>query len=455
MLCRNVLIYFAPELQRRALEMFAFSLREGGVLVLGKAETTGPAGGSFAPIDRRLRLYRRQGPRPVLPPARLPTTAEPVPVPGAPIPRSRPALERALRQAEADTEDARFTGARAEEVVRRLPVGVAIVNRGYDLEVINGVARELLGVHGLALGQDLIHLAQRIPSTTLRAGIDAVLNGEPSQTLETVVTTELATGETKHLGVSCHPDRTNEAGLVEAALVLVTDITPHVEAMHASDQAAATAEAELATLRETHETETAALRGTVERQAEASRQLLAANRELTDAVDRLREQGDELRQMAASAQVTAEEIETLNEELQSSNEELETLHEEAQATVEELNVANDELHARAAELEELAAAHAAEQARLSAVLESMGDAVLVVDAQGRVLRTNAAYDALVDDVAAPFVPADAHGIPLPAAAAPARRAARGEAFQLEFTADAADGARRWFEAAGRRPPRRP
>src|SRR5204862_20822 len=42
---RNVLIYFAPELQRRALQLFAYSLRDGGYLVLGKAETTSPLGG--------------------------------------------------------------------------------------------------------------------------------------------------------------------------------------------------------------------------------------------------------------------------------------------------------------------------------------------------------------------------------------------------------------------------
>ena len=35
LLCRNVLIYFTPPLQRVALETFAFSLRTDGQLVLG------------------------------------------------------------------------------------------------------------------------------------------------------------------------------------------------------------------------------------------------------------------------------------------------------------------------------------------------------------------------------------------------------------------------------------
>ena len=48
-LCRNVLIYFTPELQRRALQLFAYSLRQGGYLALGKAETVSPLPEFFSP----------------------------------------------------------------------------------------------------------------------------------------------------------------------------------------------------------------------------------------------------------------------------------------------------------------------------------------------------------------------------------------------------------------------
>ncbi len=41
-LCRNVLIYFAPELQDYVLHQFAFSLAPGGYLFLGKAEINSP-----------------------------------------------------------------------------------------------------------------------------------------------------------------------------------------------------------------------------------------------------------------------------------------------------------------------------------------------------------------------------------------------------------------------------
>ena len=48
LLCRNVLIYFTPALQRVALETFAYSLRPDGRLVLGPSETVSVLPGSYA-----------------------------------------------------------------------------------------------------------------------------------------------------------------------------------------------------------------------------------------------------------------------------------------------------------------------------------------------------------------------------------------------------------------------
>src|SRR5215212_6887260 len=73
---RNVLIYFSGELQRRALQLFAYSLRDGGVLVMGKAESPSLLADLFAPVDRHNKVYRRQGQRFLLPPT-LPTSPTP------------------------------------------------------------------------------------------------------------------------------------------------------------------------------------------------------------------------------------------------------------------------------------------------------------------------------------------------------------------------------------------
>ena len=57
--CRNLLIYFDAALQRRVLPLFHYSLRPGGLLVLGSSETVGPFNRLFEPVESKLRLYRR------------------------------------------------------------------------------------------------------------------------------------------------------------------------------------------------------------------------------------------------------------------------------------------------------------------------------------------------------------------------------------------------------------
>ena len=56
--CRNLLIYLAPEAQAKVIALFHFALREGGVLLLGSAETIGEPHGRFAVISKEARIFR-------------------------------------------------------------------------------------------------------------------------------------------------------------------------------------------------------------------------------------------------------------------------------------------------------------------------------------------------------------------------------------------------------------
>ena len=57
--CRNLMIYFDVALQRRLLPLFHYTLRPGGVMLLGSSETIGRFNRLFTPIDSKLRLYLR------------------------------------------------------------------------------------------------------------------------------------------------------------------------------------------------------------------------------------------------------------------------------------------------------------------------------------------------------------------------------------------------------------
>jgi two-component system, chemotaxis family, CheB/CheR fusion protein len=59
--CRNLLIYLLPEAQAKFISIIHFALREGGLLLVGDAETVGVADGRFAAISKPQRIYRRVG----------------------------------------------------------------------------------------------------------------------------------------------------------------------------------------------------------------------------------------------------------------------------------------------------------------------------------------------------------------------------------------------------------
>ena len=59
--CRNLLIYLLPEAQARVISIIHFALREGGLLLVGDAETVGVADGRFVAISKPQRIYRRVG----------------------------------------------------------------------------------------------------------------------------------------------------------------------------------------------------------------------------------------------------------------------------------------------------------------------------------------------------------------------------------------------------------
>jgi two-component system CheB/CheR fusion protein len=337
---RNVLIYFTPDLQKRALQLFAFSLREGGTLVLGKAESVSQLPEHFVAEEPRLKVYRRRGERVLIPPSR-----------GGPwLRRSTPASPpRAAASRSAVVEsgvdarparDARSTIAeKSEQILLRLPIGVVLVDRGYDIQLINGAARRALEIHGTAVDRDFVHLANVVPSQPLRSGIDEALGGTDSST-------ELRTEDTSGAGartlrVTFEGHRTEgRSGGPDSVLVLVEDLT---------NVAARISELELQG--NTAATEVNTLNRRADLLARTNAELLSANHELTLANAELRSANEELLVGSEEVQAATEEVETLNEELQATNEELETLNEELQATVEELNTTNDDLEARSVELE--------------------------------------------------------------------------------------------------------
>lgn len=440
-LCRNVLIYFTAEMQARALQLFAFSLRHEGYLVLGKSETSSPLAEFFQVAHPALKIYRRGGVPMLIPPARINAVRAGVRLQhtmrgrsGAPGAGARPSLP---------PNRSRVRTERWRDIFLHLPMGVVVVNAEYDIQFINAAARHVLGIHSVGIGEDLVHLAQTAPPRLIKEIVDACLADGAPVRRSGVEMADPAANEPRLIDLACHaypPDRDHAP---ELAILAMVDLT----------------EAGLARRQRTQETaqlrrERDELRGKLERVLAAHKEIERANDLLTKFNAELLSTNEDFLLDNEQVQAGREEVETLNEELQSTNEELETLNEELQATVEELNTANEDLQARSDELRELAAARAEQQRqaeqtreRLEVVLASMTSALLVVDGTGRTIIANQAYDSLFGS-AGGFVAQDLDGRPLPAQGLPHLRAARGESFRMEFIVPDDRGQRRWFEAIG-------
>ncbi len=58
--CRNLLIYFTAELQKKLLPLFHYTLNPGGILFLGSSETIGGFQDLFAAVDNKWKIFNRK-----------------------------------------------------------------------------------------------------------------------------------------------------------------------------------------------------------------------------------------------------------------------------------------------------------------------------------------------------------------------------------------------------------
>jgi two-component system CheB/CheR fusion protein len=331
--CRNVLIYFGPELQRSVLPMFHYCLNQPGYLVLGPSEGVSAFSNLFAPIAQSRHIFAKIGES--RPGAYLPVglrRAAPAAAPAEPAPRRRPALE-AQRQAD------------HLMVAQYAPPGVIVDDQ---LEVVQFRGRTgpfLEPPHGQPQA-NLLAMAREGLAVELGTLMEEARATGVAVRKEGVRVRQEGRVATLTLRVVPLPELQPGAG--GYYLVLFEDATPPAPGAVAMEP-------------DERDLETARLR-----------QELAGTRQyLQSLTAEQRETNDELG-------ATNEELTATNEELQSTNEELQSAKEELQATNEELSTLNDELRHRNQELDEVAT-------DLVNVLESVGIPLVIVDA-GRKIR---------------------------------------------------------------------
>lgn len=350
-LCRNVLIYFSPELQDYVLNQFAFSLSPDGYLFLGKAETVRPSQSYLELVNKQWKVYRCIGA--VLPSVRrqhMPTIVAPR-LEGRVINRPNNIMSTPQEQDVSLTTTEYGQLRRFNELLLRfLPIGVVVIDRNYHVLTANSAARRLLGLRDMITDQDFLHAVHGIPYSVTRTAIDAVFRERNAVTLSEVELEVVSGGNGRFLSLSMALMQL-EVNAPEFAAISVSDVTDQVQTRRQLEAA---------------QSEQGQLMNEL---GTTNKRLSYVNKELMDANEELQVANEELMLTHEELQASIEEFETTNEELQATNEELETNNEELQATNEELETTNDELRARTNELQEVASTLDSERVRLAEIVE--------------------------------------------------------------------------------------
>jgi two-component system CheB/CheR fusion protein len=346
--CRNVLIYLGPVLQKKLMNVFHYAIRPDGFLMLGSAETAGPHSDLFTTADKKFRLYTKKA---AVARADLGFQHPPDPRgldrpgpgrrgPAAPEPRGSAVQNEATRVilaryappaviVDADYQIVQFrgqTGAYLEPAPGDASLNLLKMAREGLLYALRTALHEARG-RGIAVRKERL----RVKS-----------NGHLRDVNLEVVPIQL-TGEARHF------------------LVLFEDTTVRPTPAPAPDpRHAAPGKAERRR------------RGDEGRVARLEEELAASREFLQSIIQDLEATNEEL-------QSANEEILSSNEELQSTNEELDTAKEELQSTNEELNTLNDELHGRNEELNRV-------NSDLVNLLASVQIAIVMVSADLKIRR---------------------------------------------------------------------
>ena len=301
--CRNLLIYFGNEAQRKVLSLFHFALRKDGTLFLGPSETTGDLSDEFDVLDKRWRIFRKR--RDV----QLREWANMLPLSSSDTgdQQEGPTLHEHRQLSGSATPAAleRQILTRAyDQVLERYAPPSLLVNRDGELVHVFGDADRVLQVNqGKFSGKvtDLLHPDFKL---VVGAGIEQVSNRRAVPFRRRIKIQEAdGTHAMYSIGIEYLAD-----GGARFDHTLIT-FQHSIAAPTEPDGVIESSEVDGAFYTE-----------------------------------RVQELQRELAQTEESLQMTIEELETSNEELQATNEELMASNEELQSTNEELHSVNEELY---------------------------------------------------------------------------------------------------------------
>jgi two-component system CheB/CheR fusion protein len=306
--CRNLLIYLGPEAQTKVMALFHFALREGGVLLLGAAETVGGTEGRFTAISKSERIFRHTA-------RGRPGDFGFLGSDGVRIPVRR-------GQERSPTRETKIAELCRRLVLEHYAPATVLINRKNECLFSLGPTDRYLSVAPGQPTHDLLAMARKGLGAKLRSTIQRAFH-EDAPVIVGGCRVDWD-GRELYFGLSA---RRVECEGEELALICFLD-----EAKQDRRQSGAVAPAEVSRVAE------------LEQELEATRiELQGAIRNLDISSEEQKAINEEALSVNEEFQSTNEELLTSKEELQSLNEELTALNNQLQETLDRQRTTSDDL----------------------------------------------------------------------------------------------------------------
>jgi len=294
--CRNMLIYFETELQKRIFTTFAYSLKQHALLFLGKSESVGMHTDLFATIDAKAKIFQTR------------TTAESkrllYPQMLTPAKYLKPSTAVKNKSTEMTLEESI-----KDTLFEHYEAKCVVIDNDFNVHYIKGNMNDMLKFPSGVVHNNILKMLPDKISLEVRALIYKA-NKREKEIDFPVVSECIIDDEVTSIKIA--PLEGYPGRYLYFLLCFETSVKKE----------------ELTTIRPV-ETDNVYI-------AQLEQELLSTREHLQTVVEELETSNEEL-------QSSNEELQASNEELQASNEELETTNEELQSTNEELQTAYSEI----------------------------------------------------------------------------------------------------------------
>jgi len=313
-ICRNLLIYLTPDLQKKLMPLFHYSLIPGGVLFLGSAESVSTFTELFDSLNIKSRLFRRR--ESTLPP-------EPFAFPSSFF-NAPPGTSKELSMA---SPAANLQSLADQLLLQHFSPPAVLTNDKGDILYISGRTGNYLEPAAGKANWNIFAMAREGLRFELGSAFQKALRQKEQVSARGLKVGEGANAQTVDITVQSIEDPEALRGMV---MIVFSKVAAHLEKKTpGSSRNTPASNARVSEL---------------EQELKHLRELLQTTREeMQSSQEELKSTNEELQSTNEELQSTNEELTTSREEMQSLNEELQTVNAEQQSKMDELSRLNNDM----------------------------------------------------------------------------------------------------------------